>query len=500
MLLLIVAAVAFSTGCATSGEVTEPPQSTTETTVPQAQEVAESPDAVSGATTDALWWEVALRGLRSDTITAKTYANIKDQAVKQGTYTELTVERKGVASTYQGIPLKDVVARVDGQDWQEPFVFDEALWNSGYDITLTAVDGYSATFSTAEVPADALFFYDEKDGESVLPGIVGLDVSSKLMVKELASIECALATEAAIQDAVSLEVVINGEQIDFSRSELTKTPYYAVGKGGFTTSAGTYYENTYGGIRLADFLSSFIALDPDSTVTLLATDGYSMSYSFSEISGLDNGVWILAFEMDGEYMSDDPGPFRGLRIARNADDPVPNIDGHSSPKMVKRIEISQEVYKDFSLLVKGKMESNLDRSTIQSGINCTAHKTIVEYYNKKTQTVETYTGIPLYALLAYGDDPDFAPHKQTDKNVLAYDKAAAQAGYQVKIIAGDGYSVTLDSREVDGNADVIIAMYQDDMELADGDWPLKLVWDQNAEVVPEGIKAVRNVVAIELLL
>jgi len=346
---------------------------------------------------------------------------------------------------------------------------------------------------------DALYFYDEKDGKSVQPGIIGKDISSKYLVNDLVSIQCSLATEAAAEDIVTLEVVINGEQTNLSRGELAKTPYYATGKGGFTTSAGTYYENTYGGIRLADFLTSFIALDKETTITLQATDGYSMSYGFEEIANTDNGVWILAFEIDGQYMDDDPGPFRGLRIAQPGESKIPNIDGHSSPKMVKRIEITHEVFKDFSLLIKGRMQSNLDRSTIQAGINCTAHNTSVEYLNKKAGIVETYSGIPLYALLAYGDDPKFAPHKQTDKDVLSYDKAAASAGYKVKITAADGYSITLDSKDLDGNQDVIVAMYMDGKELVEGDWPLKLVWDQHAQRVPEGIKAVKQIVSIELL-
>jgi len=136
---------------------------------------------------------------------------------------------------------------------------------------------------------------------------------------------------------------------------------------------------------------------------------------------------------------------------------------------------------------------------LQAGINCTAHKTDVAYLNKKSGELEHYTGIPLHALLAYGDDPLNAPHKQTDKAVLAYDQALAQKGYKVRIVAGDGYSITLDSRDIDGNDAVIIAMYQDDAELQGSDWPLKLVWDSEADRVPEGIKAVRNVIAIELL-
>ncbi|NCB03501.1 MAG: hypothetical protein EOM67_15310 [Spirochaetia bacterium] len=145
------------------------------------------------------------------------------------------------------------------------------------------------------------------------------------------------------------------------------------------------------------------------------------------------------------------------------------------------------------------MESNLDRSTIQSGINCSAHKTTVDYLNKKSGEIEHYTGIPLFALLAFGDDPHYAPHKQTDHNILAYDKDAAKAGYKVKIIAADGYSIILDSKELDGNEDIILAMYQDGEELKEADWPLKLVWDVNADVVPQSIKAVKNITSIELL-
>jgi len=490
---MLLLAVVFSTGCVSSGELRS------EKSVGVEDSAEKVVDEVSAATSTVVYWDFNIEGIRDENINQKLYWELKKTAMTDGSYKTLVVERKGVASTYTGIPLKNFIARIDGEDWREPFEFDLAKWESGYEVTLTAMDGYSATFTTAEVNPDSFYVYDQKDGQAVKPGIIGKDVSSKYLVNDLASIQCALFTDDAAEDLVMLEIVINGEQNNFSRTDLTKTPYYITGKGGFTTSAGTYFENIYGGIRFADFLQSFISLGDDNTVTLIAKDGYSMSYEFSELKNIDDGIWILAFEMDGEYMADDPGPFRGVKVASDSSSRVPNIEGHSSPKMVKRVEISAEAFRDFSLLVKGRMESTLDRATIQAGINCTAHKTAVSYFNKKTGELESYTGIPLFALLAYGDDSSFAPHKQTAKDVLAYDKAAALAGYQVKISAADGYSVTLDSREVDGNNDVIIAMYQGEDELSDVDWPLKLVWDERAEVVPTGIKAVRNVVSIELI-
>jgi hypothetical protein len=45
-----------------------------------------------------------------------------------------------------------------------------------------------------------------------------------------------------------------------------------------------------------------------------------------------------------------------------------------------------------------------------------------------------YKGFPLHLLLAYADDPLYAPHKQ-GSDILAYDAAAARAGYGVEVIA-----------------------------------------------------------------
>ena len=64
------------------------------------------------------------------------------------------------------------------------------------------------------------------------------------------------------------------------------------------------------------------------------------------------------------------------------------------------------------------------------------------------------------------------------------------------IEASDGFSISLASQEVDRNDDVIIAMYSGGNELADDEWPLVIVWDKDAKVVPEGIKAVRSITTI----
>ncbi len=175
---------------------------------------------------------------------------------------------------------------------------------------------------------------------------------------------------------------------------------------------------------------------------------------------------------------------------------TPDIEGHSSARMIAKIIISGEAYKDFTLTMTGKMNSVLDRQTIQTGISC--HKTIVNYYDRKKDTVIEYKGIPLWCLLACSDDSQYAPHKQ-DSSILSYNEEAAKAGYKVKIEASDGYSIVLDSKELNKNDDVIIAMYSKGKELDQKLWPLILVWDKDAEIVPGGIKAVRNLSKISLI-
>lgn len=431
-------------------------------------------------------------GSVEDTIGSERYNDLKNRLEAPWQYQSISVSSRGTNRTYEGIPLAAVL-----QNIHSSLTIDR--WNQGYELTLTAQDGYSITFSTQDIAADALLLYDTIDGQTTQPGTVGALLSTQYNVKELAAITINLG-ETLPEQVFVFELSINDSLHEFTLAELAKTPYYTAGRGAYTTSAGTYYENHYEGVRLADLLSSFLPNLEDSTITVVATDGYRMSYDFNVLNDQSKGTWILAFIADGEYMDEDPGPMRIIMVAEDGSGlPIPNIDGHSSPKMVKRVELTGEVFQDFSLRITGKMASELDRSTLQAGINCTAHKTTVEYLNKKSGEVETYTGIPLYALLAYGDDPQNVPHRQTDKTILSYDQQAAQNGYQVRVIAGDGFAVTLDSRELDGNNDVIIAMYQDDIPLQSSDWPLKLVWDADAPRVPDGIKAVRNVVAIELL-
>jgi hypothetical protein len=439
-----------------------------------------APSAVSGAS-PASSWSIDLSGAREDAIKDGYYEKLFNQGA-----VEKVVDKKGVKTTYRGVPLSRIVAIVDGTDSAHPYAFAEELWRSGYDITLVASDGYAATFSTKDLAPDALIVAVWENGVWIAPMTVG-DSAKSLWVKGLVAIETSLAPVAAATESFSLELEVNGAKAAYDIDELASSELFMRGPGSYTTSAGTTYTAVYGGVGLRGLLERYAKLTAKDSVTFVALDGYEMTYSGSSVLDESDGTWILAFEMDGERIPKDPGYVRTIKIGPS----TPNIDGHLSVRMVKKIVVKQADFRDFALKLEGKASWTLDRSTIQSCVSC--HKKTVAFEQKGKAS--TYTGFPLWLALGYVDDPAYAPHKQ-GKSIAPYDDKAAKAGYKVKIAASDGFSVTLDSREIGRVDDVILAMYKNDEELPKEEFPLVLAWDKGIKALPAGIKAIKMISGI----
>ena len=104
--------------------------------------------------------------------------------------------------------------------------------------------------------------------------------------------------------------------------------------------------------------------------------------------------------------------------------------------MVKKIIIKDVPFKDFEFeIISAKGTEVMDAQTLMSGV--TNSRTVVEMWNKKKTTLKPYMGMPLYMLL---------------ENYSGYEN--------VMIEAGDGFSIKLAASELEGNDDVIIAMFQ----------------------------------------
>lgn len=455
----------------------------------EAEEEPEAVSAVSGATeaaAEGTGWSISLKGIREDTLWQSTFEDSKKHASH---YAETTVESKGVKLSYKGMPLWLAVAMIDGPDAEHAYRFDKELWAAGYDITLIAKDGYSATVNTKDLAPDALLIADSENGKAIAPMTVG-NSPKNLWVRDLARIETSLAPSALEKAAASfrLDLDINGATASFSLKELESLDIYKEARGAYTTSAGTRYEGVYGGVKLLELLNGYAELAANDSVTFVAMDGYEMSYPGKQLMDNKDGDWLLAFKLDGEYLEKDPGYIRTIKVGPS----TPNIEGHLSVRMVKKIVVKQKDFVDFSLSVKGKASIELDRGTIQSCVSC--HTRTVTFERKGV--VAEYTGFPLWLLMGYVDDPKFMPHKQ-DASILPYDDKAALAGYTIEMKAADGFSISVDSQSIHRNNDIIIAMYKAGKKLPAEEAPLVLVWDRNAAKLPENLKNIKQIASVE---
>ena len=101
----------------------------------------------------------------------------------------------------------------------------------------------------------------------------------------------------------------------------------------------------------------------------------------------------------------------------------------------------------------------------------------------------TFKGVPLWRLIGYVDD------ELMHEKGLAFNDELAAAGYEVEIIAEDGYTKTLTSEEIKLNQDIIVAYLIDGEPLDADHWPLRLVGviDVAKEFMVSQIVAIRIV-------
>lgn len=431
-------------------------------------------------------WQLLITGAQNEVFTLREAERLIScrSHVEERSY-----ERRGAIRTYVGVPLWILVSMSDLSGDRHPYVFDRALWDAGYSVTLTALDGYSVGFETSEMDPDAIFVAWMLNGEPILPTTVG-DVSSMYWVKDLVSIQLGLEEVDRSEEDYQLELVTGSQIFTIPLKDLIDSEYVVEGVGMHTRSTGRQRVYHYRGIHMARLLVDYLGMTESDTVRVTALDWYETHYDASEVLDESEGTWILAFEMDGLMLPENPGPLRTVKIGEGVD-----IDGHSAIKMVKRIEVVKEAYISYVLKMRGLLDKDIDRHTMETGISC--HRVRVVYESRGNR--DEYAGIPVWMMLAYSDDPLYAPHHQ-DKSIISYDAQRALAGYDVVFTASDGYSIILSSIDLHENPNIIIANQKNGVYLDDAEGPLMLVFDSQAPNLPQGIRRVRNLVSIELLL
>jgi hypothetical protein len=199
-------------------------------------------------------------------------------------------------------------------------------------------------------------------------------------------------------------------------------------------------------------------------VKVIAGDDYSWSFNSTFVAR--NNDLILANQLNGEPLEGDEYPLKIVGVG---------LSGKQRVKNVIRIELEWE------LDLVGARNATVTQSDFEEALACGNHS--AEFIDGE----DMWSGMPLWLLVGMvDDDPDpAAPH-------YSFNDTLAEAGYDVSVIAYDGYSRSFNSTFVARNNDLILANQLNGEPLS-GSYPLRIVG-----VGLAGYQKVSCVVQIEL--
>lgn len=283
------------------------------------------------------------------------------------------------------------------------------------------------------------------------------------------------STSATTAPEMTLTVKSTDKSVTLNWDDIKEMPAYE-GPGGRMNSVGEITPPwTYKGVTVEDLCNLVGGFTEDNSVKITAKDGYSMTFSYDQIASGDYDTYdvssgeakpfdgklqtVIAYKQQGEFIpSDEDGP---LRLAILGSDKIVT-DGHWWIKWVESIEV-KEALDQWTLHLEGVRSEDVDSGSFETGAAPNCHGT--SWTDDKEHTWE---GIPLWLLDGRVDDEN----KHEDK---AFNDELAESGYEIDLIASDGYTITLDSGRVARNNDIILAYLMNDRPLPDKHWPLRLV-------------------------
>jgi DMSO/TMAO reductase YedYZ molybdopterin-dependent catalytic subunit len=285
------------------------------------------------------------------------------------------------------------------------------------------------------------------------------------------------ATTAPTESAVPvLEIVGLTETKSLTMDDLKALPA-TEGYAGIKSSTGKITPPVkVKGVALKDLAKLIGGMDATSGFNVVAEDGYSITYSLDQIENgsfiaydpatgaeLKNPVEltvILAYEVDGKPL--DPKQDGNIRLAIISDKLNQVTDGHWAVKWVNKLEV-KSLGAEWVLQLDGAISKPTDRASIESCGAPQCHG--ATWTDDKAQK---WVGVPLYYFVGSVDD-------EISHEGPAFNYALADAGYNVDVIASDGYTATFDAARIKGNKNIIVAYKVNDNPLPDDFFPLRLV-------------------------
>ncbi len=270
--------------------------------------------------------------------------------------------------------------------------------------------------------------------------------------------------------------VVGGERtMTYSMAQLRQLPSFT-GYAGMKSSVGVITApQEYTGVPLQSLVEAVGGVGSAEGVTVLAKDGYGMTFSNGQVAGagfttfdpatsaerppVDELTLLIAYAHEGKPLSPDEGPLR-LVLAEKGPDVV--VDGHWSVKLVDRIEVKRAMG-EWSASIEGKTRSTITRASYVSCASPGCHGS--GWVDSEGQRWE---GIPLWLVVGSVDDGH-------THGAGAFNRKLAARDYTIELIGSTGAKAFLSSRFVMKHKDVLLAGKVDGGELPPQDFPLRLV-------------------------
>jgi hypothetical protein len=295
-----------------------------------------------------------------------------------------------------------------------------------------------------------------------------------MLIAGIASCNTKISSSTNGTDTVVLTISKETQTNTYTMTALKSLPVFT-GWAGTMSSTGTIsgpYQ--YKGVKLSDLLEAVGGVTEENAVRVSAKDGYAMTISYRQLTegnftviDSTNGkevdpagapVVFLAYEEDGNTLGESFGPLRlGIMTSQNQ-----VTEGHWWVKWVQKIEVIA-VQKPWTLNLEGIVTEAIDPASFESCSAIGCHG--VKWTDDQSRVWE---GTPLWYFVGKVDDTN--THKGD-----AFDTAAAEKGYEVQLIASDGFTLKLTSQEVAKNNAMVVAYKRDGDPLPENQWPLRLV-------------------------
>ena len=421
------------------------------------------------ASEEATTWELELVGAVDNTISNSGFEDC--MGCHGVSYTD------SGNNDWEGIPLWYLMGNVDDTVTHGTGAFNDILAANGYGVEIIACDDYSKILDSTYLAKNNSYIVACYLNGTPLPELtddekpfaplklVGPYLSGGQKVGNIARIKLDVAVAPPEADLT----LIGSETKVYSLGEVKAMPAYTA-SGGFKKSTGAIVgPYTYTGVNLTYLTDLVGGITSSNSVKITASDGYSMIYTYDQVMG-DITIYsstseeetdepltmVLAYEENGSLIPDEYGG--PLRIAFIRSD-TPITDGHFWIKYVNKIEILGGV-EEWDMTLTGAIVDIMDRSTFESCVGC--HSV---YWTDDSN--RNWRGIPLWLLVGVVDDD------VNEEATHYFNDALADQGYNVTVIASDGYSKTFSSAFVKRNDNIILVNELNGTALPETDWPLK---------------------------